>query len=104
VDKTVRTGCARRGLELPRLHLEPGRSLVARAGVALYRVGAVKRGNDRTWILLDGGLADNPRPALYGARYSALPVRGPGRPVEGPVSFAGPYCESGDVPRSAKAT
>jgi diaminopimelate decarboxylase len=97
VDKTVRTGCARRGLELPRLHLEPGRSLVARAGVALYRVGAVKRGNDRTWILLDGGLADNPRPALYGARYSALPVRGPGRPVEGPVSFAGPYCESGDV-------
>jgi diaminopimelate decarboxylase len=49
------------------------------------------------WILLDGGLADNPRPALYGARYSALPVRAPARPVDGPVWFAGPYCESGDV-------
>jgi diaminopimelate decarboxylase len=97
VAETVRTGCTRRGLDLPRLHLEPGRSLVARAGVALYRVGAVKCSNDRAWILLDGGLADNPRPALYGARYSALPVRGPERPVEGPVSFAGSYCESGDV-------
>lgn len=97
VAETVRTGCLRRGLDLPRLHLEPGRSLVARAGVALYRVGAVKQSKDRAWILLDGGLADNPRPALYGARYSALPVREPMRPVEEPVSFAGPYCESGDV-------
>jgi diaminopimelate decarboxylase len=97
VVEAVQTGCARRGLDLPRLHLEPGRSLVARAGVALYCVGAVKRSNDRVWILLDGGLADNPRPALYGAKYSALPVRVPKRPVEGPVSFAGPYCESGDV-------
>jgi diaminopimelate decarboxylase len=97
VAGTVQAGCERRGLELPRLHLEPGRSLVARAGAALYRVGAVKRSGDRVWILLDGGLADNPRPALYGARYSALPVRAPARPVDGPVWFAGPYCESGDV-------
>ncbi|MFN2225715.1 MAG: diaminopimelate decarboxylase [Anaerolineae bacterium] len=90
-------GCQRRGLPLPCLYLEPGRSLVARAGVALYRVGAVKRTATRRWLLLDGGLADNPRPALYGARYSALPVVAPDRPGVGPAWLAGPYCESGDV-------
>jgi diaminopimelate decarboxylase len=90
-------GCQRRDLPLPRLHLEPGRSLVARAGVALYRVGAVKRTPAHRWLLLDGGLADNPRPALYGARYSALPVEAPDQPDVGPAWLAGPYCESGDV-------
>ena len=90
-------GCAQRDLALPRLQLEPGRSVVARAGVALYRVGAVKLTPTRRWLLIDGGLADNPRPALYGARYSALPVHSPGRPLASPVWLAGPYCESGDV-------
>ena len=90
-------GCRRRGLPLPRLHLEPGRSIVARAGVAVYRVGTVKRTQHRRWLLVDGGLADNPRPALYGARYSALPVENPGRADTGPVWIAGPYCESGDI-------
>jgi diaminopimelate decarboxylase len=47
--------------------------------------------------MIDGGLADNPRPALYGARYSALPVTQPERSVVGPAWFGGPYCESGDV-------
>jgi diaminopimelate decarboxylase len=84
-------------LELPALHLEPGRSLVARGGVALYRVGAVKETASRRWLLIDGGMADNPRPALYGARYSALPVCAPERPGAGPVWIAGPYCESGDI-------
>jgi len=90
-------GCRRRGLPLPRLCLEPGRRLVAQAGVALYRIGSVKQTAHRRWLLLDGGLADNPRPALYGARYSALPVQQPGRPVSSPAWLAGPYCESGDV-------
>ena len=97
VAEAVKTGCRERGLSLPRLQLEPGRSLVARAGVALYRLGAVKRTAHRTWLLLDGGLADNPRPALYGARYSALPAKGPERPTEETVWMAGPYCESSDV-------
>jgi diaminopimelate decarboxylase len=95
-DRLVR-GCQRRDLPLPRLQLEPGRSLVARAGVALYRVGTVKETPQRRWLLLDGGLADNPRPALYGARYSALPVARPDRPAVGLAWLAGPYCESGDV-------
>jgi len=90
-------GCRERNLPLPRLHLEPGRSLVARAGVAVYRVEAVKRTATRRWLLLDGGMADNPRPALYRARYTALPVSQPERPATDAAWLAGPYCESGDV-------
>ncbi len=97
VAETIVAGCSTRGLPLPRLHLEPGRSIVAQAGVALYRVGAVKRSGDKRWLLVDGGLADNPRPALYGASYTALPVREPGGVQVGPASIAGPFCESGDV-------
>ena len=97
VAETLVEGCREHSLPLPRLHLEPGRSLVARAGVALYRVEAIKRVGGRKWALLDGGLADNPRPALYGARYCALPVHGADEPPCEPVWFAGPYCESGDV-------
>ncbi|NWG08225.1 MAG: diaminopimelate decarboxylase [Chloroflexi bacterium] len=97
VAEAVIEGCRRRGLELPHLHLEPGRSLVARAGVAIYRVGAVKKRGDKTWLLADGGMADNPRFALYGARYSCLPVSGVGRERSERVSVAGPYCESGDI-------
>ncbi|MGL4651239.1 MAG: diaminopimelate decarboxylase family protein, partial [Caldilineaceae bacterium] len=97
VAEELATGCAQRGLDLPRLHLEPGRSLVARAGVAIYQVGTVKKSAGRRWLLVDGGLADNPRPALYGARYSALPLAHGGRALAGDASIAGPYCESGDV-------
>lgn len=90
-------GCRERGLPLPRLQLEPGRSLAARSGVAIYRVEAVKRTPHRRWLLLDGGMADNPRPALYRARYTALPVSDPQRPASGAAYLAGPFCESGDV-------
>jgi diaminopimelate decarboxylase len=104
VAENLVVGCQQRGLILPRLQLEPGRSLVARAGVALYRVGTVKhtpcREPSRTarrWLLLDGGVTGNLRPALYGARYSALPVWQPLRPDAGPACLAGPYCESSDI-------
>ena len=91
------SGCSRRKLNLPHFQLEPGRSLVAQAGVAIYQVQAVKNNQNRRWLLVDGGLADNPRPALYQARYSALPVSRPDRVSTGPVWIGGPYCESGDV-------
>lgn len=97
VAQQVAEGCRRLGLSLPMLHLEPGRSIVAQAGVALYRVGAIKETATRRWVLVDGGMADNIRPALYGAHYSALPVVNPDRPADEPVWIAGPYCESGDV-------
>jgi diaminopimelate decarboxylase/diaminopimelate epimerase len=97
VAQNLVAGCQQRGLPLPHLHIEPGRSLVARAGVALYRVGAVKQTAHRRWVLLDGGMTDNPRPALYGARYSALPIWQPRRPSVGPAWLGGPFCESGDI-------
>jgi diaminopimelate decarboxylase len=97
ISESVTEGCQQRGLELPHLHLEPGRSLVARAGVVIYRVGAVKRRGEKTWLLVDGGMADNPRFALYGARYSCLPVSGVGVERTERVSVAGPFCESGDI-------
>ena len=97
IASTVVARCGTAGLPLPTLHLEPGRSLVARAGVALYQVGVVKRREDRTWLLVDGGMADNPRHALYGSKYSCLPIGGMEREFNENVSIAGPYCESGDV-------
>jgi diaminopimelate decarboxylase len=90
-------GVQRYGLPLPDLHLEPGRSLIAQAGIAIYQIGTIKRRPGRTWLLVDGGLADNPRPALYNARYTALPLQGLGRAWEEQVWIGGPYCESGDV-------
>jgi diaminopimelate decarboxylase len=97
IAEAVIEECQSRRLDLPHLHLEPGRSLVARAGVAIYRVGAVKRRGDKIWVLTDGGMADNPRFALYGARYSCLTVAGISRERGERVSIAGPYCESGDI-------
>jgi len=97
IAESVIKCCKTRGLTLPHLHLEPGRSLVARAGVAVYKVGAIKRRGNKIWVLTDGGMTDNPRHALYGARYSCLTVSGLSRERSEKVSIAGPYCESGDV-------
>jgi diaminopimelate decarboxylase len=97
VARKLAEGCEQRGLPLPHLQLEPGRSIVAQAGVAVYRLETVKTSLHRRWLLLDGGLADNPRPALYGARYTALPTSRLDRPPIGPAWLAGPYCESGDI-------
>ena len=97
IAEAVVEGCQARGLDLPHLHLEPGRSLIARAAVAIYRVGTVKKRGKKTWLLVDGGMADNPRYALYGARYSCLAVSSPGAERSEVVSIAGPYCESGDI-------
>jgi diaminopimelate decarboxylase len=97
VAAAVVEGCQQRSLPLPRLVLEPGRSLVARAGVALYGVGAVKQAGAVTYAFIDGGLADNPRPALYEARYSALLANRVSNESPQRVHVAGPYCETGDV-------
>lgn len=97
ICEAVVEGCQQRNLSLPHLHLEPGRSLVARAGVAIYRVGAIKKRENKTWILIDGGMADNPRYAMYEARYSSLAVTTTSQERSEVISVAGPYCESGDV-------
>lgn len=97
ITGVVREGCLQRGLALPKLHLEPGRSLVARAGVSVYQVNAIKTVGGKTWALIDGGLADNPRHALYGAEYTCLRTNDPFDQQFQKISLAGPYCESGDV-------
>ncbi len=84
-------------LPRPQLIFEPGRSLVGRAGVTLYRVGVVKRSGTTTWVAVDGGMSDNPRPALYGARYSALLANRADEPPAGTYAVCGKHCESGDV-------
>jgi len=84
-------------LPKPELIFEPGRSLVGRAGVTLYRVGVVKRSGGTTWVAVDGGMSDNPRPALYGARYSALLANRADEPPGGTYVVCGKHCESGDV-------
>ncbi len=79
------------------LILEPGRSLVGRAGVTLYRIGAVKESGGVAYAAIDGGMSDNPRPQLYGARYEALLANRAEEPASGVYRIAGKHCESGDV-------
>ncbi len=88
----------RRGWPLPKLVLEPGRWIAGRAGLAIYSVGATKTGSDGArFVAVDGGMADNIRPALYQARYEVLPLHGAaGQPLY-KYSVVGRYCESGDV-------
>ncbi|HEY5057579.1 MAG TPA: diaminopimelate decarboxylase [Gaiellaceae bacterium] len=76
---------------------EPGRSLVGRAGVSLYRVGVVKESGGVSYVAIDGGMSDNPRPQLYGARYEALLANRVGELATGVYRVAGKHCESGDV-------
>jgi diaminopimelate decarboxylase len=95
--ETARTAFGDAGLQEPSVWLEPGRSLVGRAGVTLYRVGAVKRLPGRTWVAVDGGMSDNPRPQLYDARYTALSATRADEEAGETVSVAGMHCESGDV-------
>ncbi len=97
VSKMV-TKCQQLGLPLPMLIIEPGRAVVAQAGVALYRVGGVKEiPSFRCYVLVDGGMADNIRPALYGAEYEALLANKVLAEEVGPVTIAGRFCESGDI-------
>lgn len=85
------------GLPVPRLGLEPGRSVVAEAGITIYRVQATKTvPGGRRYVLVDGGMGDNIRPALYQARYTAA-VDSPREGPQEPVTLAGRFCESGDV-------
>jgi diaminopimelate decarboxylase len=97
VRVALRYECAAAGLPVPRLVVEPGRALVARAGVTLYRVITVKRGVRRTFVAVDGGMSDNPRPALYGSRYTVRLVGRHSYAAAATVTVVGRHCEAGDV-------
>jgi len=82
----------------PRLVIEPGRAIVGQAGVALYEVGAIKGiPGVRKYVCVDGGISDNIRPALYGAKYEALIANKALETEEELVTIAGKLCESGDI-------
>jgi diaminopimelate decarboxylase len=92
------TGCARRDLNVPELVVEPGRSIAGPAGIALYTVGSIKDiPGVRRYVAVDGGMGDNIRPKLYGARYEAYLASDPDRATDGTVTIAGKYCESTDI-------
>ncbi len=94
----IKEECERNGLEVPRMAVEPGRSIVANAGVTLYTVGSVKEiPGIRTYVAVDGGMSDNIRTALYDAHYEALIANKADAPREMVASVAGKHCESGDI-------
>uniref|UniRef100_A0AAU2VDN5 Diaminopimelate decarboxylase n=1 Tax=Streptomyces sp. NBC_00003 TaxID=2903608 RepID=A0AAU2VDN5_9ACTN len=93
--------CAAAGLTVPRLLVEPGRAVVGPAGVALYRVLAVKRTGENLFVAVDGGMSDNPRPALYGVRYAPRLIGRASTAKPCKATVVGRHCEAGDVLASA---
>ena len=90
IRRALDAGCASRGLNVPQLVVEPGRSIAGPAGVALYTVGSIKDiPGVRRYVAVDGGMGDNIRPKLYGARYEAYLASGPERPADAKVTIAG---------------
>ena len=98
IVSTLTATCNELGMGTPALVIEPGRSIIGPAGVALYRIGAIKEiPGVRTYVSVDGGMGDNIRPALYQASYEVLSANRPGADPDATVTIAGKYCESGDV-------
>jgi len=98
VRHALDAGCSQRSLNVPQLVVEPGRSIAGPAGVALYTVGSIKDiPGVRRYVAVDGGMGDNIRPKLYGARYEAFLASDPDRSADGKVTIAGKYCESTDI-------
>ncbi len=98
VTSGLKAAADKHGLPLPRLIIEPGRAIIARSAVALYKVGAFKDvPGVRRFVSVDGGMADNIRPAIYGSKYSALVANKPLDERTETVTVAGKYCESGDI-------
>jgi len=98
ITSSVIESCRKYDLEQPRLIIEPGRSLVGRAGVALYTVGVIKDiPGIRRYVSVDGGMADNIRPALYEAELDAVLANNMAAEPTDEVTVAGRFCESGDI-------
>lgn len=98
IAEAVRSSSKELGMHLPRLVVEPGRAIVGCSGVAVYRAGATKDiPGVRRYVSVDGGMADNIRPALYGSRYEALIANKVTEDEVEQVSIAGKFCESGDI-------
>ncbi|MDQ2086208.1 diaminopimelate decarboxylase [Herbivorax sp. ANBcel31] len=98
VSEVVKSVCSEKEIKLPQIVMEPGRSIAAPAGITLYKVGSVKEiKNIRKYVAVDGGMTDNPRFAMYQAKYEAAIVDKPDAPKTEKVTIAGKCCESGDL-------
>jgi diaminopimelate decarboxylase len=98
ISNTLASIANKLSLAQPKLIIEPGRAIVAQAGVALYTVGSIKDIPDvRKYVCVDGGMGDNIRPALYEAKYEAIVANKIGEEELTKISIAGKYCESGDI-------
>lgn len=98
VSATVHKKCAELGLQVPYITIEPGRSIVGTAGITLYTVGSVKKIPDvRTYVAIDGGMADNPRYIMYQSEYHAMIANKANQQRDMTVTVAGKCCESGDL-------
>jgi len=97
--QVIRASCAKAGIAADLdIGIEPGRAIVATAGLTCYRVGTIKELEGiRTYIAVDGGMSDNPRPVLYASGYEAFLAREPGAERTMSVRIVGKHCESGDV-------
>ncbi|MDZ4655605.1 MAG: diaminopimelate decarboxylase [Coriobacteriia bacterium] len=94
----IKEECEKRSLTVPRMAVEPGRSIVANAGVTLYTVGSIKEiPGIRTYVAVDGGMSDNIRTSLYDAHYEALIANKADQPRQMVATVAGKHCESGDI-------
>ena len=90
--------CKKLDMELPKISMEPGRSIVADAGMTLYTVGTIKKITDyKNYVSIDGGMTDNPRYALYGSAYTVLLASRPEDPCDLHCDVVGRCCESGDI-------
>ena len=97
ISEHIKAGCERTGFPEPVIYMEPGRSIVADAGVTLYETGGIKTVEGyRDYVTVDGGMTDNPRFALYKADYTVLNASRVGDEADLECTIAGRCCESGD--------
>lgn len=98
VAAAIKEACARLGIQVPEIHMEPGRSIVADAGMTLYTVGTVKKiPGYKNYVSIDGGMGDNPRFALYGSAYTCLLANKMDETYDFECDLVGRCCESGDI-------
>lgn len=98
IAEHINKNCARLSIEKPKILMEPGRSIVADAGLTLYTVGSVKTINGyKSYVSVDGGMTDNPRYALYQSQYTVLVANKADKPADLCCTIAGRCCESGDL-------
>ncbi|MDR1364754.1 MAG: diaminopimelate decarboxylase [Oscillospiraceae bacterium] len=97
ISKKIKTKSDQLKIKLPFICIEPGRSIIAEAGVTLYTVGTIKRTPNKIFVIVDGSMADNPRFALYKAKHEIINISRKNNIAEETVTIAGKCCESGDI-------